>query len=277
MDFLGLSWATPLILFGIYGTIRYFSKSHRDQPDKINWGPIESVAITFTIYITGQIIGALLVYLAPLLIGWDQKQISDWIDKNAYAQFLLILCIETATFLLIKYFLKQRSSSFGAIGLVRPKLTDIGYVLLAYLAYFVIYLFLLGVVKQALPQIDTEQPQAIGFEGARGLSLVFVFLSLVILPPLIEEILMRGFLYSGLKKGLGLTRAAFITSVVFAIAHLQFGSGAPLLWTAAIDTFLLSLILIYLREKTGGLAAPVGLHALKNLVAFLSIFVFHLV
>jgi membrane protease YdiL (CAAX protease family) len=78
-----------------------------------------------------------------------------------------------------------------------------------------------------------------------------------------------------LKKGLNVFWACAITSSLFAIAHLQVGSGEPLLWSAAVDTFVLSLILIYLREKTGSLWTSVGLHSLKNFIAFLGLFVFH--
>jgi membrane protease YdiL (CAAX protease family) len=60
---------------------------------------------------------------------------------------------------------------------------------------------------------------------------------------------------------------------LFAVAHLQFGSGAPLLWIAAIDTFVLSLFLIYLKDKTDSLWAPILLHMLKNFIAFMALFV----
>jgi membrane protease YdiL (CAAX protease family) len=48
-----------------------------------------------------------------------------------------------------------------------------------------------------------------------------------------------------------------------------------LLYIAAIDTFTLSLILVYLREKTGGLWSSMGLHAIKNGIAFVSLFIVH--
>lgn len=93
------------------------------------------------------------------------------------------------------------------------------------------------------------------------------------LPPLVEELLMRGFLYKGLKNGLRRAWAVLITSALFAIAHLQFGSGSALLWAAAIDTFVLSLVLIYLVEKSRSLWPAIGVHAMKNGFAFLFLFV----
>ncbi len=87
--------------------------------------------------------------------------------------------------------------------------------------------------------------------------------------------MVRGFLYGSLKKQWPKIYAVLCTSALFAIAHLQFGSGAPLLWVAAIDTFILSLVLIYLRDKTGSLAASIMLHMLKNSLAFVALFLLH--
>ena len=39
-----------------------------------------------------------------------------------------------------------------------------------------------------------------------------------------------------------------------------------------IDTFILSLTLIWLREKTGRLYASMGLHGLKNFIAFIQLY-----
>ena len=68
--------------------------------------------------------------------------------------------------------------------------------------------------------------------------------------------------------------AAIITSLMFAVGHLQFGSGAPLLWVAALDTFVLSLVLCYIREKTDSLWPGIFIHAIKNALAFSVLFLF---
>ena len=125
---------------------------------------------------------------------------------------------------------------------------------------------------------NMNQKQDLGFSTATtGLPLGLIFISLVILPPLVEEALFRGFLYGGLRGKLKPISAALITSALFALPH-TFGNdaGASLLWVASVDTFLLSLILVYLREKTGSLWPGIFLHMLKNGLAFASLFLFHL-
>ena len=69
--------------------------------------------------------------------------------------------------------------------------------------------------------------------------------------------------------------AIIITSLIFASPHLLESGSGGLLWIAGIDTFVLSLVLCWVREKTGRLYAGMGIHALKNTVAFISLFLLH--
>jgi len=93
-----------------------------------------------------------------------------------------------------------------------------------------------------------------------------------VLPPLAEETLFRGFLYTGLRKRWSFVWTTAMVSLLFASLHLFEGSGG-LLWIAGIDTFLLSLVLCYLREKTGNLWAGIIIHILKNGLAFIFLYV----
>lgn len=275
LAFMGINWATPLLLLAVYGGVRYFVRT-RPKETGINWTPLESVAVTLAIYFGAQFVGVLAIYLIPLTFGVSQDSITGWLDHNAYGQFLLVLVVEALTLLLLVKFMKRRRASIRTIGLKgRPTIQTLGYVVTSYGVYLIMYLVLLGVLRAVVPSINTDQQQVLGFDNASGLQLPFVFMSLVILPPVVEELVVRGFLYSGLKKGLPIVWAATITSALFSMAHLQAGSGEPLLWSAALDTFVLSFVLIYLKEKTGNLWASIGLHTLKNGVAFLALFVFH--
>lgn len=270
------SWTTPLLLLAVYGIIRYFAKPGDNKEGKINWTPWESVGVTLAIYFGAQLIGVLLLY-APITLLGSEEQATKWLSESVSGQFTTILLVEVLTVIFLLRFLKERLANLKTIGLQRPKWLDLGYVLVGFGLYFILYIVILNLAKAVIPELDLEQAQETGFESAKGLQLVLVFVGLVVLPPVVEEYLTRGFLYTGLKNKLPIIWAALITSGLFAVAHFQAGNGKPLLWAAAIDTFVLSLVLIYLREKTSGLWAPVGLHALKNSLAFLSIFVFHLV
>jgi membrane protease YdiL (CAAX protease family) len=97
---------------------------------------------------------------------------------------------------------------------------------------------------------------------------------LVVLPPIAEEILFRGFIYSSLRPKMNKIVAALITSILFALPHL-FESSNGLLWVAGCDTFILSMVLVYVREKTDKLWASMLIHGLKNFVAFASLYLIH--
>jgi membrane protease YdiL (CAAX protease family) len=132
------------------------------------------------------------------------------------------------------------------------------------------------IIKNAFPVIDLNQKQELGFNTyTTGIGLLPIFISLVIIPPVIEEIATRGFLYTGLRTKWNVWIAGIITSVIFGAAHLQWESNAPLLWAAAIDTFILSAVLIYVREKTNSIMPAVGIHMIKNFLAFVALFIFH--
>lgn len=245
-----------------------------EQNEKKPWGPISSVALTLVVYFAAQIVGGVLIWFWPLINGWSEARTQVWFDTSVFAQFFLILFIEALVVAAVYLLLSLKKLKPKYIGLVKPKRADALWAIAGFGIYFIVYIILFIVVKQLLPQIDLDQKQQIGFDTTQqGVDLLVVFASLVILPPIAEEILVRGFLYTGLRTKLAMWPAAIIGSLLFAAAHLQFGSGAPLLWAAAIDTFALSMVLMYIREHRKSLAAPIMIHMMKNGLAFVMLFV----
>ncbi len=238
------------------------------------WDPIQTIILTVGVYLSSQLVASFIILTVPLLFGLSGAGLNSWLE-DPVGQFIFIFLIEGLVLLMLWRLLKRKHSSFKDIGLAWPGLKDIGLAVLGFGVYFLLYLVIAVAAKAIFPSLNFEQQQQVGFETARAnWELILVFFSLVVMPPLVEEILARGFLYTGLKTKWPRWVAVLVTSALFAIAHLQFGSGAPLLWVAAIDTFTLSLVLIYLREKTGNLGAPIALHMLKNGLAFMLLFIF---
>jgi membrane protease YdiL (CAAX protease family) len=241
-----------------------------NQPKNYRAG--EALVVTVVVFFVGQFLGSLLVGLIPLIKGWNVNEASHWFNENVWAAFLTVAFIELATLMLLRFFMRRRQISFAGLGINRPNLTHLGYTLLGFGLYFVLYISVLIVALKLIPGLNLEQEQQLGFSAATtGNALILVFISLVILPPLVEEIVMRGFLFTGLRTELKFSTAMLITSALFALAHLPAGKGG-LLWVGAIDTFMLSLVLCYLREKTGSLWPSIGVHAIKNSIAFIVLF-----
>lgn len=78
----------------------------------------------------------------------------------------------------------------------------------------------------------------------------------VIVAPLCEEIVFRGYLYPAAKKFVGPWAAGACSALVFAAAH---GSLAALL-----PLFVFGCLLVFIYEKTGSLWAPVAVHFCFN-------------
>ncbi|HET7059761.1 MAG TPA: CPBP family intramembrane glutamic endopeptidase [Candidatus Saccharimonadales bacterium] len=250
--------------------------SSNSRVPRVPWNPWLGVLFVVVIYYVAEIVGGLVVSAYPYLHHWSHSRAVDWLTNSTIAQFIYILLAEGVILGALYFFLKGYRSSFKTIGLKRPRWRDAAYGLMAVPAYYLFYLLSVGVVTHFVPGLNVDQSQQIGFTDVQGaLALVLTFISLVVLPPLTEEIMVRGFLYSSLKKGLPTLAAVLGTSLIFAAAHLPEGGAAGPLYIAALDTFILSLVLIYLREKTGGLWASITLHAIKNGIAFVSLFIIH--
>jgi membrane protease YdiL (CAAX protease family) len=234
--------------------------------------PLAGVGVVVIVYLVAQALAELLLEIYPLLAGWSKARTTAWLG-NTVVEFAYTFSVYALTLLAIYWFMRTRKLQFRDLGLLRPRLQDFGITLLAYPPYFILNAAA-ALAANAFIHVNTAQQQQLGFQAVQPpVDLILTFISLVIIPPIVEEIVMRGFLFSSLKRGMRVVPAALLTSVLFASAHLQFGSGAPLLWVAAIDTFILSLVLCYLRQKTNSLWAGIGLHALKNCLAFLAVFV----
>lgn len=84
------------------------------------------------------------------------------------------------------------------------------------------------------------------------------FVMAIILAPLAEEILFRGFLYAWLKSHWPRWMALLVTAVLFGAMHQH--------WPVFLPLFLLGILLGFLYELTGSLWTCIGLHALFNAV-----------
>lgn len=235
--------------------------------------PIATILLTAVVFLASQFIAAVLLGFYPAIKNFTDAETSAWLSDSTHGRFIFILLIEFFTIALVLRLLRAAKVRKERIGLVRPRLSDAGWAFVAYGLYFLAFIAVTIVVRATLTGVDFEQEQQIGFSHARaGGELFLVWLSLAVLPPIGEEVLFRGFLFSGLRAKFRFRYATIITSILFGIAHLQFGSDAPLLWAAAIDTFILSCFLCYLRERSGSLWPPIFLHAIKNTMAYLILF-----
>lgn len=259
------------------------SKPVKDKPKLVDeknntsdvpWNPALGVIFACAVFIIAQFMAAFAVYGVSFLIKPDNETFLHWFDNSILAKTLLFGFMALFVLLPLRWFTSLYKSNFGEIGLGRkPKISDLGWSLIAFPIYYLILVVSLVVTKAFVPGLDLEQKQDLGFNASyQGWQLVGIFFALVVVPPITEEIVFRGFVFGSLKKTMPVIVAAILTSLLFGAGHLMEGSGGQPLYIAGIDTFVLSMILIWLRQKTGSLWSSIFLHALKNGTAFVTLF-----
>ncbi|MEM6160524.1 CPBP family intramembrane glutamic endopeptidase [Erwinia sp. P6884] len=123
-------------------------------------------------------------------------------------------------------------------------------------------LLLLGLIFSQSFYLQEEAWTSSQIGADRSGMLPFV-LAVVLLAPVYEEILFRGFVLQGLLTWAPDQRlaCALLTSIAFAAVHTQYAHPQTL-----IALMLLSLLLCYARLLSGGLKLPLFLHMLNNLI-----------
>lgn len=276
-------------------------KSSKPVHETVGWGAKTAVWGTILLYVISQIAVVIVVSLATLLFGSE-------IDLEKVSVVSVIQIVSAGLmFSGLLIILKKKGLGLKSLGFRKINKRLFAWTIGLFIVYLILSAALISLAS-FIPGFDESQAQDVGFSSPRGLEILAAFLVLVIIPPLIEEMVFRGFLYRGLSRGwiskvvisgglflaiittllsqnifaglmilliTGLSvalsnrnykiAAAIFVSSVFGLAHAQ--------WNVAIDTFALSMVLIYLYEKTNNLWACIFLHGLKNLTAFIILFV----
>lgn len=112
------------------------------------------------------------------------------------------------------------------------------------------------------PDLEPQETvQAFQKSDSLGLKYLVIFLAVVI-APLAEETLFRGFVYGVLKRYTDAPFAALSSSLMFAIIHMHVGSLLPL--------WMLAVLFCLAYEITGCLLVPMMLHAIFNGVSIIA-------
>ena len=163
---------------------------------------------------------------------------------------------------------KRRAVQMNVTGMTRlPNATDLLPFLTGVVGYYIIVLTLTIFASLILPESIISQQQNVGFATTGNVwwQIGIIMLVLVVLTPVLEELIFRGFLLGKLERVVQFWPAALVTSLLFALAHGQVNVG--------ITTFILSMINCLLRRYTGSIWAGVGVHMVVNLVATLLVFI----
>ena len=126
--------------------------------------------------------------------------------------------------------------------------------LLLWVIICLLSVFAMGVLHHALGWRES------GFMGELGLTHapLWLILSVVVVAPIFEELVFRGFLYGGFERSLGAIPAVLLSSAIFAAMHGQYNIYE------LTQIFVLGLVLGLARMRTQSLMTPILMHAVNN-------------
>jgi membrane protease YdiL (CAAX protease family) len=233
--------------------------------NKRKW--LMALALPLWIYFGFLLSSGVVVFLLLLLRDFDVPV--DRIDQTLLQTILSAVVYLMMAFIVIglPWLIKKSKTNRHDLGLSRlPTWLDIFITPAGFIIYVFLSAILISVAIWIFPIIDIKEAQEIGFNNiSQNYEYLLSFLTLVIIAPVIEEVLFRGYFFSKLKKYIPVWASIIIVSVTFGLIHGQ--------WNLAIDTFALSIVLCVLRQITGSLWSPILLHMVKNGIAYYILFI----
>lgn len=235
------------------------------------------------------LIGAFAIYFlvtfvgTTLVVAFFKKQIvANYLGYSSWFNFLMSFLISCflAIYLLclpgkVAKGLLLRHSERGHL-----MIEDVWFAFYAWVLSFPLVLFLSQFLELLITKIFqvTQLPDQIAVQFlkstfANPLYFVLATISIIILAPLIEETLFRGFLQSYIRQHLGSKQAILITSVCFSLFHYATGQTLGNI-SIIVSLFVLSLFLGFIYEKRGSILAPMTLHASFNAISVINLYLF---
>ena len=159
---------------------------------------------------------------------------------------------------------KTTREELGIRGL--PTWSDLLLAPIGFIVFMFVATILLALLQKFLPGVDWQQNQNVGFSNLLTQSdFMLTFVMLVIVAPIAEEVIFRGWLYGKLRAKIPAIPAIILVSILFGIVHGQ--------WNVGVTVFVMSIVMCTLREITGTIWGGVLLHIIKNGVAFYFLYV----
>ncbi|MDH4198959.1 MAG: CPBP family intramembrane metalloprotease, partial [Spirochaetia bacterium] len=135
------------------------------------------------------------------------------------------------------------------------------------IAMIVIYYFTNYITeKMSVPQPDFMNVMRNIAASESVFNLALLAAALVLTAPLFEEIMFRGFMFTGLASSrAGVVGAAMIPALLWSLVHFQY----EWIWVAII--FFMGLAFALARYTTGSIYTVFFMHAINNFLSFLEV------
>ncbi|HWT40765.1 MAG TPA: type II CAAX endopeptidase family protein [Dongiaceae bacterium] len=190
----------------------------------------------------------------------------DAILFNVIAGFVIYL-LAIAIVICAPWYIKKYRTTRKELGIQRaPVWMDVAWTLTGFVAYIILSAIVTTLAGYLLPFINMDQTQDTGYSNLSSpVNYVLAFIGLVVVAPMAEELLFRGYLFGKLQKHTKIWVSVLVTSALFGFVHFQ--------WNVGLDVFALSIVLCLLRIYSGSLWSSIFLHMTKNGLAYFFLFI----
>jgi len=229
------------------------SPAPQDQkPPDPPWGPGATVAWTLTALLLGMVVAS------GFYVVWTggESQPSSNLSNGVVVAFGIF--ISTPVQLAVVMFAAQlrRWPPAVYLSLVPPRRAEIILAVACIVVLAVVFdgfLYLVGHELVSSFQVDTWR------SAASAGWLLWLWIAIVVVAPIGEEVIFRGFLFRGLAKPGWEVHAIGGIALVWALLHIQYD------WLVVAQIFLLGLVLGWFRWASGSTLLTIGMHVLINL------------
>ena len=185
-------------------------------------------------------------------------------EPTVWAGIVSLLCFQGAALAFLWRFVREHGVGWsGLFGFANDRKRAMASGILVAIIFLPVGLGLKQLTSLVLAGfgIDAKEQTAVEMLSRAGpIELAALFVAAVVLAPLAEEFLFRGVLYPVIKQAGYPKLALWVTSVLFAVIHVNLVTLLPLL--------VLAIVLVQLYEQTDNLLAPIMAHTTFNVLNF---------
>ena len=186
-------------------------------------------------------------------------------DSDGVAVALLIIISTPIQVALLALFAQRRGGATAYLGLTLPRRSEVMFGVAAIVAFIVVGDALSWLSGRAI--ITPFQSDIYRTASAAGW-LPLLLLAVVVVGPIGEETLFRGFLFRGwLRSPRDAWPVIIVTALLWSIIHVQYD------WFIISQIFVSGLLLGWLRWATGSTILTILLHVLVNLEGMFETFI----
>ena len=116
-------------------------------------------------------------------------------------------------------------------------------------------------INSIFDEIETQEIMRVYQDNHQYSIRILIAVMAVIIAPIVEEVVFRGYIYAICKRHTGRIMATFVTSLFFAAIHFNIPALLPL--------FIFAIFLTIAYEVTGSIWVPISIHACFNAITLI--------